>query len=76
MAATTVTTIILIVFAVFVISWGLYNLFGNWDLAVERPRPEERVEAEFQRAVREMRQAIEEYERGERSPYDSGPPGR
>ena len=64
MAPTTVTTIVMVVFALFVIAWGLVNLFGHWEPAVRRLTAEERMEIEYENAVREMRQAIEEYERG------------
>jgi hypothetical protein len=66
MAPTTVTTIVMIVFALFVLAMGLYNLFGDWEPAVRRLSAEERMEIEYENAVREMRQAIEEYERGNR----------
>ena len=67
MEPTTVTTIVMILFAVAVISMGLRNLFGSWEPIVRRATPEQRTEAEIQAAVRQMRRAIEDYERGERS---------
>ena len=67
MEPTTVTTIVMIIFAVCVISMGLRNLFGSWEPIVRRATPEQRTEAEIQTAVRQMRRAIEGYERGERS---------
>jgi hypothetical protein len=66
MAPTTVTTIVMVVFALFVIAWGLYNLFGDWEPAVRPLSREEQLEIEYERAVREMRQAIDEYENGKR----------
>jgi hypothetical protein len=67
MEPTTVTTIVMILFAIAVISMGLRNLFGSWEPIVRRATPEQRTEAEIQAAVRQMRRAIEDYERGERS---------
>jgi hypothetical protein len=67
MEPTTVTTIVMIVFAIGVISMALRNLFGSWEPVVRRATPEQRTEAEIEAAVRQMRRAIEDYERGERS---------
>jgi hypothetical protein len=67
MEPTTVTTIVMIIFAVGVTSMGLRNLFGSWEPIVRRAAPEQRTEAEIEAAVREMRRAIEDYERGQRS---------
>jgi hypothetical protein len=67
MEPTTVTTIVMIIFAVCVFSMGLRNLFGSWEPIVRRATPEQRTEAEIEAAVRQMRRAIEDYERGERS---------
>jgi hypothetical protein len=66
MAPTTVTTIVMVMFALFVIAWGLYNLLGDWEPAVRQLSKDEKLEIEYQQAVREMRQAIEDYERGKR----------
>jgi hypothetical protein len=66
MEPTTVTTIVMIVFAIGVISMALRNLFGSWEPVVRRATPEQRTEAEIEAAVRQMRRAIEDYERGER----------
>ena len=66
MAAQTVTTIVLVLFATGVLALSGYTWFGSWQPVVRRPTHEDRVEAEFQVAVREMRRAIDEYERGER----------
>jgi hypothetical protein len=67
MEPTTVTTIVMILFAIGVISMGLRNLFGNWEPIVRRVPPEQRTEAEIEAAVRQMRRAIEDYERERRS---------
>lgn len=67
MAPTTVTTIVMILFALFVLTWAGYTWFGSWQPEPRRIAAEERLEAEYDRAVREMRQAIDDYERGERS---------
>jgi hypothetical protein len=67
MEPTTVTTIVMILFAIGVISMALRNLFGSWEPVVRRATPEQRTEAEIEAAVCQMRRAIEDYERGERS---------
>jgi hypothetical protein len=67
MEPTTVTTIVMILFAIGVISMGLRNLFGSWEPIVRRATPEQRTEAEIEAAVRQMRRAIEEYERGQQA---------
>ena len=67
METTTITTICLILFGVGMTSWALYLWFSDWQPEVRRyMTEEERLEAEIQAAVRRMRQAIEDYERGER----------
>ena len=66
MAPTTVTTIVMVIFALIVLAMGLYNLFGDWEPAVRRLSAEERMEIEYENALREMRQAIDEYESGKR----------
>ena len=48
------------------ITVGLRNLFGAWEPIVRRA-PVADEEAEIQAAVRDMRRAIDEYERGQRS---------
>jgi hypothetical protein len=63
---TTVTTIFMILFAIGLISLTLYLWFSDWQPVVRRYLTEDEVEAEIQAAVREMRQAIADYERGER----------
>ncbi len=67
MEPTTVTTIVMIIFAICVITMGLRNLFGSWEPIVRRATPEQRTDAEIEAAVREMRRAIEDYERSNRS---------
>lgn len=67
MAPTTVTTIVMVVFALFVIAWGLYNLLGDWEPAPRRISKQERLEIEYDHAVREMHTYLDEYERGERT---------
>jgi len=67
METTTITTICLILFGVGMTIWALYLWFSDWQPEVRRyMTEEERLEAEIQVAVRRMRQAIEDYERGER----------
>ena len=67
MEPTTITTIFMILFAIFVTSWAIYCWFSDWQPVVRRYlTPEEKMEAEIQDAVRQMRQAIEDYERGDR----------
>ena len=67
MEPTTITTIVMILFAIGVTSWALYCWFSDWQPAVRRElSQEERLEAEIEDAVWQMRQAIADYERGER----------
>ena len=67
MEPTTITTIFMILFAIGVTSWAGYCWFSDWQPVVRRYlTPEEKMEAEIQDAVRLMRQAIEDYERGDR----------
>ena len=67
MEPTTITTICLILFGIGITSWAIYLWFSDWQPEVKRyPSPEERLEAEIQAAVRQMRQAIDDSERGER----------
>ena len=63
MAPTTVTTIVLILFALFVFALTAYAYLGSWDLAVRRPVVED---DDIDAAVQQMRRAIEEYERRQR----------
>jgi hypothetical protein len=67
MEPTTITTIFMILFAIGMITWALYCWFSDWQPEVRRYlSEEEQLEAEIQAAVRQMRQAIDDYERGER----------
>lgn len=67
MEPTTITTIFMILFAIGMITWALYCWFSDWQPEVRRYlSEEEHLEAEIQTAVRQMRQAIDDYERGER----------
>jgi hypothetical protein len=67
MEPTTITTIFMILFAIGMITWALYCWFSDWQPEVRRyMTEEEQLEAEIQAAVRQMRQAIDDYERGER----------
>ena len=63
---TTVTTIFMILFAIGVITWTIYLWFSDWQPAVRRYLNEDEREAEIQAAVRQMRQAIADYERDNR----------
>jgi len=65
MASTTVTSIVLILFALGVFALTAYAWFGSWDLVVRRP-VRTYGEDEVEVAVLQMRRAIEEYERGHR----------
>ena len=65
MEPTTVTTIVMIAFAVGVIGLGLRNLFGAWEPIIRRT-PVADEEAEIRAAVRDMRRAIDDYERRQR----------
>ena len=65
MEPTTVTSIVMVVFATALVMVGLRNLFGAWEPIVRRaPVPDE--EAEIQAAIIEMRRAIADYERQQR----------
>lgn len=65
MAATTVTTLLMVLFACGVLLLNLYAWFGSWQPVARELSPEDRLEAEYEAAVREMRAAIERYERGD-----------
>lgn len=67
MEPTTVTSIVMVVFAAALIVVGLRNLFGAWEPIVRPARlPDD--EAEIQAAILQMRRAIDDYERQQRSP--------
>jgi peptide subunit release factor RF-3 len=61
-AATTVTTIVMIIFGTALLGFGVRNLLGNWEPV--RRTPEQAREAEVQRAIRRLREEIERYEHG------------
>jgi hypothetical protein len=63
MAATTVTTIVMIIFGAGLVAVGIRNLLGDWEPYARRT-PEQVREAEVQRAIRRLRAEIERYERG------------
>jgi hypothetical protein len=56
----------MILFAIGVITWTLYLWFSDWQPVVRRYLTEDEREAEIQAAVRQMRQAIADYERDNR----------
>ena len=63
MATTTVTSIVMVVFAVFVLTIASYAWFGDWEPQPRRASsPEDHVLAE----VEALRRAIEAYEREQR----------
>jgi hypothetical protein len=64
--ATTVTTIVMIIFGSALVGFGLRNLFGNWEPIVKRT-PQQIREVEVQRAVRRLRAEIDRYESDESS---------
>lgn len=67
MEPTTITTIFMILFAIGMITWAIYLWFSDWQPEARRyTSHEEHTEAEIQAALRQMRQAIDDYERGER----------
>ncbi len=69
MEPTTITTICMILFGIGMITWAIYLWFSDCQPEARRyASPEEQTEAEIQAALRQMRQAIEDYERGERHP--------
>lgn len=71
MAPSTFTTIVMIVFAAFVLTWAGYTWFGSWQPEPRRLRTP--AERDYQAAVGAMRRAIEAYERGERTLEDRDP---
>ncbi|SDR79987.1 hypothetical protein SAMN04488543_0504 [Friedmanniella luteola] len=65
MAPTTVTTIVLVLFGLGLLAMASWAWFGSWQPVVRRaPQPLEDDAVET--AVRQMRRAIEEYERRHR----------
>ena len=67
MAPTTVTTIVLILFALGLLALTAYTWFGSWEPVVRRAVPRGRDQDEIEVAVLQMRRAIEDYERRQRS---------
>jgi cytochrome c-type biogenesis protein CcmH/NrfG len=65
MAPTTVTTIALVIFALGLLAMASYAWFGSWQPVVRRVAA--RDDDEIESAVLEMRRAIEDYERRQRS---------
>ena len=65
MAPTTVTTIVLVLFGLGLLATAGWAWFGSWQPVVRRaPQP---VPDDVEAAVRQMRRAIEEYERRQRA---------
>jgi type II secretory pathway component PulM len=65
MAPTTLTTVVMILFAIGLLILTGYCYLGSWQPAARRV-PQQHTEAEIEAAMLQMRQAIDEYERGER----------
>ena len=65
MAPTTVTTIALVLFGLGLLAMAGYTWFGSWQPVARRVREEEPEDVEA--AVLQMRRAIEDYERHQRS---------
>ena len=65
MAPTTLTTIVMILFAIGLLILTAYCYLGSWQ-PVARRVPRQHTEAEIEAAMRQMRQAIDDYERGQR----------
>ncbi len=65
-APQTLTTLAMILFASFLLAWTIRCWFGDWQPQVRRP-VDGRSEAEIAAAVEQMRRAIEDYEREQRS---------
>jgi hypothetical protein len=64
-APQTLTTLLMILFASFLLAWTIRCWFGDWEPQVRRP-VEGRSEAEIEAAVEKMRRAIEEWEQEQR----------
>ena len=63
MEPTTITTMLLIAFAVGLITMTVRLYFGSWEPPRPRRAPSDFYDPEIEAAVREMRQQIEDYER-------------
>lgn len=64
MAATTFTSVVLVVLAVLVLTVASYAWFGDWE---PRPRGRRSPEAHMSAEVAALRRAIEAYERQHRT---------
>ena len=65
MAPTTVTTIVLVLFGLGLLAMAGWAWFGSWQPVVRRaPQP---ADDDVEAAVRQMRRAIEDYERRHRT---------
>ena len=65
MAPTTVTTIALVLFGLGLLAMAGYTWFGSWQPVMRRV-PADEDEDDVEVAVRQMRRAIEDYERRQR----------
>jgi type II secretory pathway component PulM len=66
MAPTTVTTILLVLAGLGLLTLSGWTWLGSWQPAARRERVPDLSGAEVEQAVREMRAAIEAYERSQR----------
>ena len=67
MAPTTITTIVMIAFALVLLSMACYAWFGSWQPEVRRVPADDDRDPEVRAAVQQLRQAIDDYERGDRT---------
>ena len=63
MPATTITTIVLIAFALGILALTFRAYFGSWEPRTPQHLSQARRQAEIDLAVRELRQEIGDYER-------------
>lgn len=66
MAPTTVTTIVLVLVGLGLLAMAGWAWFGSWQPVVRRS-PQPAADDEIEAAVRQMRRAIEDYERRHRA---------
>ena len=66
MEPTTITTMLLIAFAVGLITMTIRLYFGSWEPRAPRRAPNPAYDPAIEAAVREMRQQIEDYEQRHR----------
>ena len=66
MEPTTITTMLLIAFAVGLITMTIRLYFGSWEPRAPRRAPNPGYDPAIEAAVREMRQQIEDYEQRHR----------